>query len=192
MEVAARTADDRIPWNGWHGRAQATCVDDGAVTEISDAHVKVCFRMDVDEDGWPPVSVESLWAVELDNGTVRLENTPWFVRGIACGDIIRVGVDEEGVRWAGETVRASGNCTIRLIVLKDGGSTAARQSVLNAFHSLGTTGEGIERFRMVALDVPPEANIAKIRKLLEHGAAEEWWHWEEGCVTAAWRATAAG
>ncbi|NEA59775.1 DUF4265 domain-containing protein [Streptomyces sp. SID13666] len=162
----------------------------GAVTNISTDHVKVHFRMDVDEDGWPPASVESLWAVDLGDGTVRLDNTPWFVRGVASDDIIRVEVDDEGVRWAGETVRASENCTIRLIVLKDGGSAAARQSVLEIFHSLGTTREGIEKYRMVALDVPPTANLPKIRKLLEHGDAKGWWHWEEGCVTAAWKSTA--
>ncbi|MEF2528970.1 MULTISPECIES: DUF4265 domain-containing protein [Streptomyces] len=160
------------------------------MTNIRTDHVKVHFRLDVDEDGWPPAGIESLWAVDLGDGTVRLDNTPWFVRGVASDDIIRVDVDDEGVRWAGETVRASENCTIRLIVLKDGGSAAARQSVLEIFHSLGTTGEGIEKYRMVALDVPPKANLPKIRQLLEHGDAKGWWHWEEGCVTAAWKATA--
>ena len=96
----------------------------------------------------------------------------------------------DGYRWAGETVRGSENCTIRLIVVRDGGSAAARQTVLETFHRLGTTGEGIERFRMVALDVPPDADLPRIRKLLEHGEAEGWWHWEEGCVTTAWRAAA--
>ncbi|MFI6250023.1 DUF4265 domain-containing protein [Streptomyces sp. NPDC051016] len=61
---------------------------------------------------------------------------PWFVRGIACGDIVATEPDEEGVRWAGDVVQRSENCTIRLIVLRHGGSGAAR-------------------FRMVALDVPP-------------------------------------
>lgn len=63
--------------------------------------MKVHFRMDIDEDGWPPASVESLWAVDLGNGTVRLDNTPWFVRGVASGDIIKVGLDGDGVLWAG-------------------------------------------------------------------------------------------
>ncbi|MFJ8694209.1 DUF4265 domain-containing protein [Streptomyces roseolilacinus] len=161
------------------------------MTGIRDDHVKVYFRLEVDEDGWPPASVESLWAVDLGDGTVRLDNASWFVRGVACDDIIRVEVDHEGVRWAGEAVRASENCTIRLIVMKDGGSAAARQTVLEAFHRLGTTGEGIEQFRMVTLDVPPGADLSRIRKLLEHGEAEGWWHWEEGCVTAAWRAATA-
>lgn len=165
--------------------------DDGAVTRNKDDRVQVHFRLEVDEDGWPPASVESLWAVDLGNGTVRLDNTPWFVRGVASDDIIRVETDDEGVRWAGETLRASGNCTIRLIPLRDGGSGAARQTVLETFHRLGTTGEGIEQFRMVALDVPPSADLPRIRKLLEHGEAKGWWHWEEGAVTGAWRATAA-
>jgi hypothetical protein len=146
--------------------------------------------MEIVEDGWPPASVESLWAVDLGDGTARLDNTPWFVCGVASDDIIRVGVDD-GVRSAGETVRASRNCPIRLIVLEDDGSTAARQTVLKTSTvSRRQPGEGIDRYRMVALDAPPDADLPQIRKVLEHGAAKEWWHWEEGCVTAAWRTTA--
>lgn len=160
------------------------------MTSISDDHVKIHFRLEVDEDDWPPATVESLWAVDLGDGTVRLDNIPWFVRGVASDDIIRVEVGEDGLRWAGETAQSSNKCTIRLIVMKDKGSAAARQTVLETFHRLGTTGEGIERFGMVALDVPPTADLARIRKLLEHGATKGWWEWEEGCVTEAWRATA--
>lgn len=103
------------------------------MTNISDRHLKVHFRMDIDEDGWPPASVESLWAVDLGDGTVRLDNTPWFVRGVASGDIIQAELDGDGVLWAGKAVQPSQNCTIRLIVLKDNGSAAARQSVLEVF-----------------------------------------------------------
>ena len=49
------------------------------MTDIRDDHVKVHVRMDIDEHGWPPASVESLWAVILGDSTVRLDNTPWFV-----------------------------------------------------------------------------------------------------------------
>ncbi|MEU9637620.1 DUF4265 domain-containing protein [Streptomyces tendae] len=45
--------------------------------------------------------------------TARLDNTPWIVRGIACGDIVAMEPDEEGVWWVGEAVRRSENCTIR-------------------------------------------------------------------------------
>ncbi|MGW5104383.1 DUF4265 domain-containing protein [Streptomyces sp. NPDC004100] len=154
-------------------------------------YVKVHFRMEV-EDDWPPVPVESLWAVDLGDGTVRLDNVPWFVRGVACGDVVAIEADEEGVRWGGEVVRRSENCTVRLIVLRDGGSGPARQSVLNAFRGLGVDGEGIERFGMVALDIPPTADLAKVQRLLRHGVDKEWWHMEEGAITEQWRVVDAG
>ncbi|WP_326726103.1 DUF4265 domain-containing protein [Streptomyces sp. NBC_00243] len=80
--------------------------------------------------------------------------------------------------WADEVVRRSENCTIRLIVSRDGGSRAARQSVIDAFHELGVDGEGMKRFRMVALNVPPTADLAEMQRLLDHGVTEEWWHME--------------
>ncbi|MCX4649402.1 MULTISPECIES: DUF4265 domain-containing protein [unclassified Streptomyces] len=100
--------------------------------------------------------------------------------------------DEAGVRWAGEVVRRSENCTIRLLVFRDGGSGAARQSVINAFKELGVDGENIERFGMVALDLPPTADLVKVHKLLNHGVAREWWDREEGCITAQWPPTSVG
>ncbi|MEU9029064.1 DUF4265 domain-containing protein [Streptomyces sp. NPDC048383] len=160
----------------------------GPKTEPVAKHVKVHFRLEVKGD-WPPASVESLWAIDRRDGTVQLDNTPWFVRGVATGDILSAHADEDGLRWAGKVLQPSQNCTIRLIVLRDNGSGAARQSVLHTFAELGVGGEGIDRFGMVALDVPPEADLAKVQRLLNHGVAREWWHVEEGCVTDAWRAT---
>ncbi|MDX3076727.1 DUF4265 domain-containing protein [Streptomyces sp. MI02-7b] len=161
------------------------------MTALGPEHVKVHFRLDI-EDDWPPAGVESLWAIDRGNGKVELVNTPFFIRGVAIGDVVETSLDDEGVRWAGRVVQPSDNCTIRLIVFRDSGSAAARQSVLNAFHKLGAGGEGIEQFRMVALDIPPEANLAKIKRLLQHGVDQEWWDMEEGCITDAWRATGAG
>ncbi|MEU6174818.1 DUF4265 domain-containing protein [Streptantibioticus parmotrematis] len=161
------------------------------MTHPGGPYMKVHFRLER-EDGWPPVSVESLWAVDQGDGTARLDNIPWFVRGVACGDIVATEPDGDGTRWAGEVVRRSENCTIRLIVLRDGGSRPTRQTVINAFQHLGVDGEGVEQFGMVALDVPPTADLAKVQELLHHGVTEEWWDVEEGCVTARWRTTSAG
>ena len=160
------------------------------MTNPEGPYVKLRFRLEI-EDDWPPASVESLWAVDQGDGTARLDNIPWFVRGIACGDVVATEPDEEGVRWAGEVVRRSENCTIRLIVLRDDGSAAARQSVINAFRELDVCGEGIERFTMVALDIPPTADLVKAQRLLNHGVAKELWHMEEECITAHWRAMSA-
>ncbi|WP_303392153.1 DUF4265 domain-containing protein [Kitasatospora sp. NA04385] len=104
--------------------------------------------------------------------------------GAAQAATVRAGATRRHV--SGETVQASENCTIRLIVLKDGGSADRVGDLPPAWRDR----RGIEQFGMVALDVPPEADIQRIRTLLEHGDAKGWWHWEEGCVTAAWEASA--
>jgi hypothetical protein len=161
------------------------------MTEHRPDYVKVHFRLEI-EDDWPPVGVESLWAIDRGDGRAELANTPFFVRGVAIGDIVETSTDDDGARWAGRVVRPSNNCTIRLIVFRDKGSAAARQSVISAFHALGAGGEGIERFGMVSLDIPPEAKIGKIKQLLHHGVDQEWWDLEEGCITDAWRTTEAG
>ncbi|MGW3246030.1 DUF4265 domain-containing protein [Streptomyces sp. NPDC001070] len=98
--------------------------------------------------------MESLWAIDRGDGRAELANSPFFVRGVAIGDIVETSADDDGVRWAVRVVRPSNNCTIRLIVFRDKASAAARQSVVNAFLELGAGGEGIERFGMVSLDNP--------------------------------------
>ncbi|MEB3962715.1 DUF4265 domain-containing protein [Streptomyces kunmingensis] len=72
--------------------------------------------MDIDAEGRPPASAESLWAVDLGDGTVRLDSTPRFVRGVASDDVIRVEIDYEASAagrsssWAGGEAR--GHCPL--------------------------------------------------------------------------------
>lgn len=132
------------------------------MSEPDPQYVKVHFHLEV-EDDWPPANVESLWGIDRGAGMTELANTPFFVRGVAIGDVVETSADREGTRWAGKVVQPSQNCTIRLIVLRDGGSAAARQSVINAFHELGAGGEGIERFRMVSLDIPRKRTSSRSR-----------------------------
>ncbi|MEU1617315.1 DUF4265 domain-containing protein [Streptomyces sp. NPDC005722] len=72
-------------------------------------HVKVHFRLEV-EDDWPPAGVESLWAVDRGDGRVELANTPFFVRGVANGDVVETSVDDEvaagQAEWSGPRTAA--------------------------------------------------------------------------------------
>lgn len=169
-----------------------------AVEEISpagvaaDRFVKVVFELPRDDDGWPPAASEGLWAVTVTSDTVRLHNTPWFVRGVANGDLIRVRRSEDGQLWADERLEWSGRCAIRIIPFKAGPLGGSRRRVLDAFAPLGVTGEGIEQYGMVALDVPPDVDLAAVKRLLEDGTRDGWWDYEEGCVGDAWMAAEAG
>jgi hypothetical protein len=117
-----------------------------------------------------------------------LENSPWFVRGVANGDLIRVRRDEDGVLWADERLEWSGYCTIRVIPFRAGPLEGSRQRVLDEFAALGVTGEGVQQYGLVALDVPPGVDVLAVKGLLERGQRDGWWDYEEGCVGDAWLA----
>jgi hypothetical protein len=151
-------------------------------------HVKVIFELQRDGDGWPPAGSEGLWAVPITPDMVRLENTPFFVRGVANGDLIRVRRGDDGALEATERLQWSGYCTIRIIVFRNGPLSGSLQRALDLFAPLGVTGEGIERFGMVALDIPPGAEIAAVKRLLREGEQDGWWEYEEGCIGDAWEA----
>lgn len=154
-----------------------------------DRRVRIHFSLPVDEDGWPPTSIESMWASPRTEADLFvLDNIPFFVRGVSDGDTVRVEADDDGTLWAVETVSWSGNCTIRVVPFP--ALTGGRQAVLDTFAPLGVEGEGIEQFEIVALNVPPDADLHEVQRLLHRGADEGWWDYEEGSVGDAWEAAA--
>ncbi len=151
--------------------------------------VRVRFHLPRDDDGWPPASSEGLWAIRLsERHHVQLDNIPWFVRNVACEDVFTVSTDENGVLWAVERVSWSGNCTIRVIPFRDGPLAGDMQRVLDTFIPFGIDGEGIAQYRMVALNIPPEADLVAAKRTLNEGESTGWWAYEEGCISDAWAA----
>jgi len=51
-------------------------------------NIKVHFELEIVEDGFPPITVESLNAYLLDDGKIELDNTPFFAESVAVGDIL--------------------------------------------------------------------------------------------------------
>jgi hypothetical protein len=149
-------------------------------------YVRVRFQLRQDDDGWPPVASEGVWAVPLGGDVVRLDNIPWFARNVACGDLFRTSADSHGEVWATERVKWSGNCTVRVIPFPEGALAGSGQAVLDAFARLGVDGEGLQQYGIVALDVPAGADLVAVKRLLRQGVEDGWWDYEEGCVGQAW------
>jgi hypothetical protein len=61
--------------------------------------VKVRFALERDQYGWPPAESEGLCAEPVEGDLYRLDNTPWFARGVAADDVIQVEPDANGVLW---------------------------------------------------------------------------------------------
>nr|WP_128797943.1 DUF4265 domain-containing protein [Corallococcus coralloides] len=133
-----------------------------AVSEIR----KIFFRLEQDEDGYPPVGVESLWARSSGNGRFVLDNTPFFVRDATLGDEIEVA-EEDGQLWYRSTVGRSNNSLIRIVVPEDVDSADIR----SALERLGCTSESLPAYQLIALSVPENASLKEVRRYLEEAVA---------------------
>ncbi|HEY3502002.1 MAG TPA: DUF4265 domain-containing protein [Actinocatenispora sp.] len=147
--------------------------------------VKVCFALP-HEDDWPPVGSERLWAEPLGENRYRVDNTPWFATNLSADDVVEALAGDDGVLWATKRVEFSGRLTVRVIPLSESTTLAA---IMATFAEFGVTGEGAgPAFRLVALDIPADADHAAILATLRAGQANGTWSYEEGCVTDAWLA----
>lgn len=154
---------------------------------MTDTHdhsrVAVRFPLTPDAVGWPPVAGETLWARRVGRDLYRIENAPWFVGGIAVGDIVRAAVTKPGgVLEYVATVTSSDHATVRLIVA-DGHSL---EQAAAEIRDCGTWVEGDGHWRMLAVDVPPDAAVHVLAELLSFGASEGRWGWEEGKLSEPW------
>ncbi|MCX4674502.1 DUF4265 domain-containing protein [Streptomyces sp. NBC_01433] len=150
--------------------------------------IKIWFRF-LPRAGWLPYDTEGLWATRLGEDTARVDNVPFLQDGLAEGEAVRFTTDGDAVHWAGGRVRASGNCTVRVLPVPDGPLGRSARAVHERLAPFGLGGEVFSaEFPLVALTVPADADLARIKALLVRGRDEGWWHFEVPCATDAWRA----
>lgn len=116
----------------------------------ADDRVKVVVKLEKDEDDYPPADYEGLWALPAGEGLFRIDNVPFFARGIAYGDIVSATAEQQELRFQ-EVVRPSGHSTLRLIIYdeKDIPSVGA------LLEELGCTIERSHIPGLLSVDVPP-------------------------------------
>ncbi|MEE1782760.1 DUF4265 domain-containing protein [Kitasatospora sp. NPDC048239] len=126
---------------------------------------KVAFDLEEERPNWPPVSIERLWgektAVKLE---IRVVNTPFFVRGISFGDLIRVRPDNERRELVFESFTSeSGHSTVRIVLLRD----TEREIVELKLRSAGCSWELAHSFgNLLAIDIPPTVEYGELREWL--------------------------
>ena len=49
----------------------------------------VAFKLDQDDDGWPPFRTESMHVEFLDEDSIKINTPPFFIKDLAVGDIIK-------------------------------------------------------------------------------------------------------
>ncbi len=160
-----------------------------------EGYEKVLFRLPPEGDGWPPVSVEGMWAERVQPNVYRIANAPWFVRNLAVGDLVRTEPGDDGAMWVVQRLRPSGRLTVWVAPSKEGPLKGNVRSVLEAFAGVGVAGESVdeqygqvgEPYGLIALDIPANVPLRPIWDLLMKGFDLNWWGFDEGCVNTEWR-----
>ncbi|MBS1910955.1 MAG: DUF4265 domain-containing protein [Bacteroidetes bacterium] len=138
---------------------------------------RIRFKLERDEDGYPPHDVEMLWAVEHD-GSYVVDNIPFYVQGINLYDTVDA-VDTDGLLTFTGVRARSGHSTIRLA----GFDEEDELSLIAALNGFGCGTEASKRLGLIAVDVPPGADIPGLRLFLSNGFESGFFDYEEACVT---------
>ena len=120
------------------------------------------FAIDV-EDGWPPVSSESVWCEEVESG-YRLVNVPFFISGLAFGDVFAAEPDPvNNSVFEFEVISKSGHSVVWLLNNNDIDLTRFKEHLLE----IGCSIESMMKFSLCSIDVPPGIDIERFDCLIQ-------------------------
>ena len=134
---------------------------------------RIFFRLEVD-DGWPLVSVESMWAERREDGLFRLDNIPLFAEDANLNDIVRAEVGDDGVLEFREFVESGGYITVRICTEPE-----LTRSILDVLSRHGAEYEQspFEDIGYFSASIPPEADWEAVESYLnelEEDGATGW------------------
>jgi len=142
-----------------------------------DSHQKVVFRLEPDEDGYPPASFEGLWSIPLPNGNLRVDNIPFYVCGISADDEIATDSVDGELQFRA-LVRPSSHSTFRLMLSNPGDQSAIRAELTK----LGCTSEFNQLIGLIAVDIPGDTPIHPFLDYIMDAQAREVLDIEEGAL----------
>ena len=152
---------------------------------MADDRIKILFELKRDENGYPPADVEGLWAAPLGNDLYRIENIPFFVKGISCDDIVKASTDSAGAIRFGSLVKPSAHSTLRVVVFRSSPDSRPLEDrvvdLRNQLAEIGCSSELSHVSGLIAVDTE-EVRVDKVRSLLQAGEDGDLWQFEEGAI----------
>lgn len=137
---------------------------------------KIYFRLQQDENGYPPTPWESLWGRRITANIFEIDNIPFYVMDISPGDRIRAELVNDRYEYR-DTVLRGGNSVFRVYVYDESKIGLSR----NRFRSLGIQSE-LNYGKMFAIEIPAKADIGPVLDLLMEGQDKGEWDIEEASL----------
>jgi Domain of unknown function (DUF4265) len=128
---------------------------------------------------WYEHASETLWAEPVGDNTFRLRNVPFYAYGASYDDVVRA-INHDHRLMVQDIVQRGGHSTYRLFVT----DTERLKRFREFWQPLKRIGCTLERAtdRLIAVDVPAEADIYTAYAALRQGEAAGVWDFEEAHV----------
>ncbi len=124
---------------------------------------KIHFRLEQDEDGYPPSSVESLWAEPGEiPGEYIIDNVPFFARCVTIGDTVSVHEENEAL-WFDHLVSRSSNSLLRIVFF----DRSCEEAVGKHLIDMGCAIEFLRKHNLMAVSIPDTVALKNVQAYLQ-------------------------
>jgi hypothetical protein len=127
---------------------------------------------------WPPYVGESLWAEMVTDTSARLDNIPFYAKGVSYLDEVRLEDYQPDSPDAGEAgpmfyeyvgvLKHSGHGTVRAI-LNDDEKFEIANSAIDDVIAMGCRSEGAGM--CISIDIPPDVDSSRVMAILKSAEA---------------------
>lgn len=131
-------------------------------------YIKLTVKLEVDEDGYPPVGYESLWGIISSDGLAVIDNCPLYVYGISKGDLVKFE-DVNGESFVVMVVKKGGHSTLRIYC----NDLVKRDEVCAKLSALGAKPYINKITKLFSVDIPPQVDFLEVDKFLSGLAKNE-------------------
>ena len=110
-------------------------------------------------DGYPPVSMESIWVEVTEEGYFKVNNIPFYSKEISLGDIVSGIQTEENYLLYDKTIIHSKNSTLRIVFFNE--NQKFKDKILAKLINLGCESETFNA-NFHAINIPIQVDIEEI------------------------------
>lgn len=148
------------------------------MNEVLNQEVRVRFDFDI-VDGFPPIGAEFLIGNLVASQYVKLDNTPFFVEGVALGDVVNCSGELTDLTF-NCVFEESGNKAVSIIFIDDSFADTLYQK-------LKKTGCYVEygefpEYSMLAVCIFVNISYAEVKSILDEAAADGLISYAELCI----------
>jgi hypothetical protein len=138
----------------------------------------VKVRFELERSARHSYASETVWAEPVAGGRYRLRNSPFYAYGVSAEDVVFAKPVGKALFSFQSVSMRGGHSTYRAL-LKEGLDDDTFREFWRPLEKLGCTYEGANG-ELLAVDVPPHADIHAVFELLKKGESSGVWSFEEG------------